>query len=125
MKYYIDPEDRSVYAYEADGSQDDYIKEGLVPLSDEELAVIRAEQEAARAPTPEQVLNEAMARRDELLGIATLHIAPLQDAVDLDDASLEEAAALKRWKQYRIAVNRVSAQTDFPSTITWPVQPTE
>ena len=48
MKHYIDNKTKEVYAYEADGSQDDYIKSGLVPISDTDLATLRKEQEQAR-----------------------------------------------------------------------------
>lgn len=37
MKYFRDLETGDVYAYEADGSQDEYIKEGLVPMSEAEV----------------------------------------------------------------------------------------
>lgn len=36
-KYYRDPETGEVFAYEADGSQDEYIKPGLVRMTDEEV----------------------------------------------------------------------------------------
>lgn len=42
MKNYIDPNTKEVYAYALDGSQDDFIKPGLVPISDVDLAVLRA-----------------------------------------------------------------------------------
>ena len=48
MKHYRDPIANEIYAYAADGSQDAYIKAGLVPISDAELA-------ALRAPTLEEV----------------------------------------------------------------------
>jgi len=51
MKHYIDKETNKVYAYESDGSQDAHIKEGLVPISDEDLSILRA-------PTPEQLLAQ-------------------------------------------------------------------
>ena len=41
MKHYKD-ESNNIYAYESDGSQDDYIKPGLVPISDEDLILLRA-----------------------------------------------------------------------------------
>ena len=122
MKYYASESDE-IFAYESDGSQDGYIKEGLTLLDDEGLARIRAKQEAASAPSPEQVLQSALAKRDELLSQASLRISPLQDATDLDDATPEEAASLKKWKQYRLAVNRVADQVGFPSAIEWPNQP--
>ena len=48
MKHYINNTTKEVFAYEADGSQDDYIKSGLVPISDTALATLREEQEQAR-----------------------------------------------------------------------------
>ncbi|WP_069942549.1 tail fiber assembly protein [Pseudomonas putida] len=50
-------------------------------------------------------------------------IAPLQDAVDLDDASAEEADRLKAWKRYRISLSRLPEQTRWPIEIEWPELP--
>jgi hypothetical protein len=49
MKHYKDPTTNELYAYEADGSQDAFIKEGLVALTDSEVAAIHAAREAANA----------------------------------------------------------------------------
>ena len=54
MKHYKD-ESNNLYAYESDGSQDAFIKEGLVPISDEDLA-------AMMAPTTEQLLDRKSTR---------------------------------------------------------------
>lgn len=123
MKYYIDRRSSTVYAYEADGSQDDFIKEGLERLTAKELAQIRKAQEAASAPTPEQLLQEANAQRDQLLMVAGLRIAPLQDAIDLGESTDADVEALKLWKEYRVAVNRVSQQPGFPAKVEWPLAP--
>lgn len=40
MKHYKDPNTNAVYAYEADGSQDEFIKEGLVAITDEEARTL-------------------------------------------------------------------------------------
>jgi len=48
MKHYINNKTKEVFAYEADGSQDDYIKSDLVPISDADLEKLRKEQEQAR-----------------------------------------------------------------------------
>jgi Caudovirales tail fibre assembly protein, lambda gpK len=69
-------------------------------------------------PTSEEILARNELERDRLLTVAALAIAPLQDAVDLDEALPEEIVMLKKWKQYRVAVNRTDL-TLFPST--WPV----
>lgn len=71
-------------------------------------------------PSPEEILAANTGVRDSLLTSATLAIAPLQDAVDLDMATEAEVAALKKWKQYRVAVNRVVLTESNP---TWPTTP--
>jgi hypothetical protein len=46
MKHYKDAQG-NVYAYEADGSQDDLIKPGLIPIKDSEVEpLVRAKQQA-------------------------------------------------------------------------------
>ncbi|KTT00107.1 hypothetical protein NS376_15975 [Pseudomonas oryzihabitans] len=71
-------------------------------------------------PTPAEILAANTGERDFRLAAATLAIAPLQDAVDLDEATDAETALLKKWKQYRIAVNRVDLTA--ASTV-WPTAP--
>lgn len=71
-------------------------------------------------PTAAEILSENTLMRDSLLAAATLAIAPLQDAVDLDDATAAETALLKKWKQYRVAVNRINLTLASP---TWPKAP--
>ncbi|MGS5187697.1 tail fiber assembly protein, partial [Escherichia coli] len=49
------------------------------------------------------------------------HIAPLQDAVDLEIATEEEKSLLAAWKTYRVLLNRVD--TSLSPDIEWPSQP--
>lgn len=77
------------------------------PLSDEEIA----------AQNQQNIANN-IATKSALISQATIAIAPLQDSVDLDEATDAEVASLKLWKQYRIAVNRIDANTDVD--INWP-----
>lgn len=65
-------------------------------------------------------LEELKQTRDVLLQLATLRVAPLQDAVDLGIATPEEESALHSWKQYRVTLNRLDLTS---STITWPAPP--
>ncbi len=88
-----------------------------VPASTKIVAVTPPE------PTSEEKASAIFAQRDRLLEAAALRIAPLQDAVDLEDASAGEAAALKAWKQYRVKLLRIDQAADFPDTITWPKEP--
>lgn len=124
MKYYIDRITGEVLAFEMDGSQDAFIKPDLEPLDAAELTRILAAQ-AAAALTPEQILLAANARRDELLTVASLRLAPLQDAIDEDSATDDEVLRLKQWKKYRIALNRLEQQESFPNHIDWPLLPGE
>ncbi|EFA4801153.1 tail fiber assembly protein [Escherichia coli] len=53
--------------------------------------------------------------------IASEHIAPLQDAVDLEIATEEETSLLEAWKKYRMLLNRVDTST--APDIEWPTNP--
>ena len=99
MKHYKDALN-NIYAYESDGSQDAHIKEGLVPISDEDLA-------AMIAPTTEQLLGQLTAARkeQEQQGVAINNIRyagdpgnrqALQEAIAfMNDAGLTE---FPKWK---------------------------
>lgn len=71
-------------------------------------------------PTPSETLAANTATRDALLVQATLAIAPLQDAVDLEVTTSAEIDQLKKWKQYRVAVNRIDLTQTSPP---WPAHP--
>lgn len=73
----------------------------------------------------EELSASALSRRDALLSTAAIRIAPLQDAADLGEATDADTVNLKLWKQYRVAVNRVPSQPEFPMVIAWPVPPSE
>lgn len=74
-------------------------------------------------PTAEELAAQARVRRDQRLAIAANRMGPLQDAVDTDQATNEEAGRLALWKRYRIELNRIEAQESFPTAIDWPVSP--
>jgi hypothetical protein len=71
-------------------------------------------------PSAEEVLSTNTAMRDAMLAQAALSIAPRQDAVDLGEATDEDASLLKQWKQYRVALNRLDLMA---TTVSWPKQP--
>lgn len=72
---------------------------------------------------PPMTAEQAGTLRDGLLAVATLRIAPLQDAVDLDDASPADKALLRAWKQYRVALSRIEQTPGFPAEVEWPTAP--
>ena len=60
MKHYIDDKTKEIFAYESDGSQDDFIPKGLVSISDVDLEKLRKEQEQARLDALTYKENRAM-----------------------------------------------------------------
>ncbi|WP_305956097.1 tail fiber assembly protein [Pseudomonas sp. DG56-2] len=110
--------------------------DGPVPLPGVELAadqqpavngiidwsqVVTREMKAQVAA--EQHLVQIVAETSVLRAVADSAIDPLQDAVDLEEATEAEAAKLKAWKKYRIALIRVPDQPGYPDTIVWPASP--
>lgn len=65
-------------------------------------------------PTHEELVLMAESKRDVLLSGAAAKIVPLQDAVDLSDATQDEISVLRAWKQYRVLLNRVDV-SNVPS----------
>ncbi|WP_213881189.1 tail fiber assembly protein [Pseudomonas sp. dw_358] len=132
--YAIISDDIVIQIFEADGDITDMFAAGFatfVALTTAQIGVVqqRWTYDATTGvlsapvdpvPTAAEILATNTNMRDSLLGTATLAIAPLQDAVDLDDATTDETALLKLWKQYRVAVNRIDLTVASP---TWPTQP--
>lgn len=83
--------------------------------------MITAEMKAAQAAAA--LLASVQAETARLRKIADDAIAPLQDAVDIDEATDAEKALLTLWKKYRVALNRLPDQPGYPADITWPVAP--
>ncbi|MEK9495060.1 tail fiber assembly protein [Photorhabdus sp. P32] len=55
-----------------------------------------------------------------LLNRASIKMAPLQDAIDLDIATDNEITMLTAWKKYRVALNRMDTTAQ---NIKWPEPP--
>jgi len=71
----------------------------------------------------DQALAIVVAEIDRRRAIADKAIAPLQDAVDIDDTTDAGVVLLKAWKKYRVALNRLPDEPGYPSSISWPVAP--
>lgn len=119
MKYFISGSGE-VFAYEDDGSQDEFIRDGLSPLSADEFEAIQAKDSVQ---SDDQKSKSALLMRDELLMLAGIRIAPLQDAIDFGSATDAQKSEILGWKRYRVALSEVPSQAGFPSTIQWPEQP--
>lgn len=83
--------------------------------------LVTTEQKAQAAA--QRLLLLVHAETAQRRAAADAAIAPLQDAVDLNDATEAEAAMLKEWKRYRITLNRLPDQAGYPHTIDWPAPP--
>lgn len=78
-------------------------------------------QDGQFIPFVQPAAEVAEQRKSALLSQAADAIAPLQDAVDIDDVTDAERERLKAWKTFRVALNRLdlSAAPD----IDWPAVP--
>lgn len=73
--------------------------------------------------TPTDHEGIATAKQTELRKEADYIITPLQDAVDIDEATTEEESLLKEWKRYRVALSKVQNQEGWPTNVVWPTKP--
>lgn len=77
-------------------------------------------------PAPPQAIDPLELAQSEIARLrasADYAIAPLQDAVDVDEATEQDLFALKAWKKYRVSLNRVPEQEGYPTVIEWPIAP--
>ena len=101
MKYFKDI-NNIVYAYESDGSQDEFIIPDLSPITEKEAMDI-----ANPPPTHDEVIAEAETKKLQLRATADAEIAWRQDAVDAGVATAAETVELAEWKKYRVLLMRV------------------
>lgn len=83
--------------------------------------VITAETKAQAAA--DQLLATVVSEQAQRRAVADAAIAPLQDAVELGEATEAEAALLIAWKRYRMALSRLPDQEGYPNDIAWPAPP--
>lgn len=147
--YYVDETTGVVYAYPEDGSQDSFMGSNLRKMSAEEivahlnpqprywtdgitliysaasviLGMRLASQEEIEQLLPAMKLREAAEKISGLRQVADQALAPLQDAVDIDEATPEEVAALTAWKKFRVALIRLPEQQGYPDEVVWPLPP--
>lgn len=72
-------------------------------------------------PTRKQLVLKAETEKASLIAEATIKISPLQDAVDIGNATDSEMLMLRSWKEYRVNVNRVDSS--LAPDIEWPQKP--
>lgn len=75
MKHYKDPKTNELYAFESDGSQDEFIPKHLVAITDKEADEIRK-------PSPEQVKKDRVWELKTLLSDTDYKVLPDYDKPD-------------------------------------------
>ncbi len=111
MKYFKRP-DGNVYAYESDGSQDEYILPELILMSEEEVC-------AHLNPPPDYTNIETEWRADEMDFIAN-NLLYIEDENDLATAPL----VILDWRNYRKKVMVWdTSNPDFPQATKRPTRP--
>lgn len=148
MIYYRETSTGEVFAYPESDINDGLVKEGLIEMSpgevQEHLNPVpawwtdgstmvkaaygmegwhKASDYEIEEMLPRITLMETQDKISSLRKMADVAVVPLQDAVDIDEATPEEEALLKLWKKYRVELNRLPEQTGYPQTVVWPEVP--
>ncbi|MFZ3614059.1 tail fiber assembly protein [Salmonella enterica subsp. enterica] len=116
MKYYKD-ENNVVYAYDAHGTQDAFIKEGLMPITrSEAMAIVNP------PPTHEELIQAAENERQRLLTAADAIMLDWRTELMLGEISDANRVKLSAWLAYKNEVKTVDVTTN-PEHVNWPVIP--
>ncbi|WLS61532.1 hypothetical protein RAK14_24495 (plasmid) [Bordetella bronchiseptica] len=92
FKYYRDPANGDVYAFEADGSQDAYIREGLVQMTADQI------QAHLKAQQANKVLPTAVTMRQARLALLKQGLLAQVNAAVADLPGDEGEAARIEWQ---------------------------
>ncbi|WP_370557802.1 tail fiber assembly protein [Edwardsiella tarda] len=115
MKYFKDNND-VVYAYDADGSQDEYIKAGLIPISESEaMAIVNP------PPTKNDLIQEAAQKKNELLSEVETVTKLWQTQLALGIITETDKEKLTEWMRYAQQIDNINV--GLAPDITWPSKP--
>ncbi|EDX5494401.1 tail fiber assembly protein [Salmonella enterica subsp. arizonae] len=112
VKYFKDKRVQ-VYAYLSDGSQDNYIEKGLIPISEAEATEI-----SNPPPTHDELVSRANAKKNVLLDEANAITTDWCTELALGIISDVDKAKLIAWIEYIKAVKAVDTTT--APNIIWP-----
>ncbi|ENZ2881135.1 tail fiber assembly protein [Salmonella enterica] len=117
MKYYKD-ENNVVYAYDAHGTQDAFIKEGLTPITrSQAMAIVNP------PPTQEELIQAAENERQRLLAAADSVMLDWRTELMLGEISDANRAKLSAWLAYKNQVNAVDINEALNEGFNWPQVP--
>jgi hypothetical protein len=117
FKHYTDA-NGMLYAFNADGSQDSVIFEGLTKIDESKADVIRQQttdkhhQEYLTGLSVDELAKNAVDKRNMLLTTS--------DYTQVADAPIKNKEA---WAIYRQALRDITSQIGYPKNIIWPIAP--
>lgn len=117
------PEDGDVRIYYPSYPLESWVEiTNISPAPQQNWTFADGEFAAPVPPTrsPAETLLENTATRNYFLGVAGVAVTNLQDKIDLGQATDDDAALLRAWKQYRVALNSVDMMLISP---VWPPAP--
>ncbi|WP_447722517.1 tail fiber assembly protein [Edwardsiella tarda] len=115
MKYFKG-KNNSVYAYNADGSQDEYIKDGLTPITEDEVIAI------INPPlTKDELIKEASVNKERLLSEIEVVTKLWQTQLVLGIILDSDKERLIAWMRY--AQDLAAIDVNMAPDISWPVRP--
>lgn len=115
MKYYKNS-DGVVFAYESDGSQDEFIDPALIPITEEEAMAI-----ANPPKTKEDHIADAEIERARLLEEANSVTEELRVELMLGIISESDKEILTKWVLYTKSIKSLDVST--APDVTWPTPP--
>lgn len=116
MKYFKDEE--NVYAYASDGSEDGFIKPGLIAISETEaLAIVNP------PPTYDELIISVERTRADLLAAADAMTADWRTELLLGDISDNDKESLSNWLAYKRDVKAIPVEVAIVDGFKWPALP--
>ena len=107
MKHFFDNKTKTVFAFEADGSQDNLITGTMSPIPESDIHLYLD----ANVTKEENAIRIRAQRDMRLLQCDWTQLADIP-------ATIKEA-----WIPYRQALRDIAEQPTFPDSVTWPVAP--
>lgn len=114
MKYFKDENTGEVYAYDQEQIDGGWVKEGLVPMTVEEVR-----EHLNPQPTTEQLADLVRADRDAKIEAVRWRIERAKDEAALGVPLTEPLEPLLQYVQ---ALRDVPQQSGFPESVEWPVE---
>lgn len=104
MKYYKDPNTSEVFAYDEDGSQDKYIPNHYVRISEEDIN------------------REIAARTERVWRNSELNRADIE-LYKVQDSDSKAVGSVSPWREYRKALRQWPENQHFPDSSKRPIAP--